>query len=168
MPITVEFHFDKKSQERIKEFWHSLSVNCGENYMEESGFPPHITIALFNDSSDIEQVKLISERLRNQFDPVKIRFSALGIFPDKDHSSIFLVPTASRDLLNFHDLFHREIGDLSANLIGHYIPGSWIPHCTLTMNTPIGNVPSCIEYLYKVSPFLEVEITDIYVDWFEY
>lgn len=168
MPHTVELHFDKRSNDIIQNVWHDLERSCGEAYLPNSGFPPHITLALYDDTVDKNQLLSIVEKHKRNFRGFSLRFPGLGFFTGEKDASFFLVPTASRELLDVHEKFHSDAHTLRSSLIGHYRIGEWVPHCTVTMGTPITNMPSCLERLVEIKSFFQAEIVHLHSEEFEF
>jgi len=168
MPYSIELHFDSKSDLLIRSIWDRLGKSCGEEYLPQSGFPPHITLALFDDSLRKDGVSTIFQNFHKGFRPFKIKFSGVGVFSNKQEGSLFLVPTISKPLLNYHDILHDDLEIFAASMIGHYTPENWTPHCTLSMGTPLGNVPLCLNEMLKINTIFEVEVSSVHFEEFKF
>lgn len=57
-------------------------------------------------------------------------FAAVGTFPGKE-GVVFLAPVVSSELLALHRTFHEQLLQLGQRSWEYYLPGRWIPHCTV-------------------------------------
>lgn len=168
MPYSIELHFDKKSDDLVRSIWDRLANVCHEQYLPQSGFPPHITLALFDDSLKKRDISPAIQRCQEAFRPFKMKFSAIGLFSNEKEGSLFLVPVVSKQLLEFHEKLHADIRSFQDSMIGHYKPGDWIPHCTLSIGTPLDNIPSCFQEILKIETAIEVDISGVHFEEFRF
>ena len=168
MPYSIELHFDNKSDAFVRSIWDRLEKECHEKYLPQSGFPPHITLALFDDSLKKDDIAPAIKRCQGAFQPFKMKFSAIGVFSNGKEGSLFLVPAASKQLLEFHETLHADIQLFQDSMIGHYKPGDWVPHCTLSMGTALDNIPSCFQQILRIEAAIEVNISSVHFEEFEF
>ena len=107
MPYSIELHFDDKSDAFVRSIWDRLKDACHEQYLPQSGFPPHITLALFDETLKKDDIAPTIKKCKKVFQPFKIKFSAMGIFYNGKEGSLFLVPAAAGNFWNFMKNFMR-------------------------------------------------------------
>lgn len=169
MPYTLELHFDKETDQKIREIWHALARDCNETYMQQSGFPPHLTLALYSDELDAKSFETIAKKYQNTFISIPITFSNIGLFKSDNDVSFCLTPCISNQLIELHTQLHLDLASFStAALSSHYNTGSWTPHCTLTMQTPLSNVGVCAEYMLRYALPINGILEKVHIEHFEF
>ena len=131
MAYAVELLFDEESSKLIRRFWSQLDAEGVSSHMVSSGHPPHISLAGCADL-DFAQVSRIEELCRTVNNPGPITLSQISTFPGKE-KVFFLGLTPSSELIEFHKNFHKICKDVLKEQNPHYLPASWIPHCTLAV-----------------------------------
>jgi len=144
----VEIFFENPFEQYVKEIWKGLKeADISSNMYEILELRPHITLAVYNDISDLEAYK---DRFNSFFDfvsSIEIKFDALGFFPTT--GTLFIDPTVTEDLIKIHKQYHKEFCDLLENADHYYIPGNWDPHCTLAIKLSAEEAIEAMKYCYK-------------------
>ena len=111
---------------------------------------PHLSIAVYDDDRALapEALVRVVDRLAAQPWAVALAFSSIGLFPTKE-SVLFLAPVVVPELLRLHRQYHALAADLGARCRPHYLPGSWVPHCTLCTLLPTAEMLEAIEHLWR-------------------
>lgn len=158
MSFSIELHFDEKSNLIIRNMWKKLSEREISAYMDQYGGFPHIALAVFNDIDISEMVKLIEKVVENE-SMFSMKMSSLGIFPSNE-SVLFLSPVASETLINFHIKLHEVLKDIEERW-DYYLPGFWVPHCTLGMNIPKSKIHDALDVIIEDYEPFDVKIETI-------
>ncbi|WP_158175251.1 2'-5' RNA ligase family protein [Heyndrickxia camelliae] len=120
---------DKKTEEVVKEIWRDLKKQSISYYAEEvEDRKPHITIAGYNRLEKSDFIRSM-DQFYDSSPEVEIAFNTLGTFLNS--GTLFLSPTISAPLSNFHRNHHDNFKKYNDNPESLYLPGNWIPHCTL-------------------------------------
>ena len=61
-----------------------------------------------------------------------------------DEGVLFLAPTASRALINVQEQVVDRLGQVGARVERYWLPGNWVPHCTLAIGIPRELIPSAV------------------------
>lgn len=169
MPYTLELHFDQETDHRVKSIWNDLSNECGEKYMISSGFPPHMTLGLYDGDFDKEKFETIVSNYQKRFSPIDITLSSFGVFSKGDELSFYLAPNSNINLLELHRDLHTELEPFKENaLTPNYFPSLWTPHCTITMGTDSNNASTCIDYIKTIKLPINATMTKIFTEKFEF
>lgn len=144
MPFSIELNFDDNSNLIIKNMWKKLSERGISDYMHKHGGFPHIALAVFDDI-DVLEIENIIEKVVEDEHKFTIKMSSLGIFPSNE-SVLFLSPAASENLINFHMKLHDALKDIEEQW-DYYLPGFWVPHCTLGMNIPKTKIQKALDVI---------------------
>ena len=121
--------FDQDTELLIKQIWKDLSEKSISFYAEEiEERKPHITIASYNNLDKSEFIRSM-DQFYDSIHQVQIAFHSLGTFLQS--GTLFLSPTMSTALSNLHRNHHDYFKKYNDNPASLYLPGYWIPHCTL-------------------------------------
>ncbi|SHE75126.1 2'-5' RNA ligase family protein [Streptoalloteichus hindustanus] len=75
----------------------------------------------------------------------------LGTFPDGQHT-LFLGAVADTELLAVHSAVHDVLAGRVRGPAGQYLPGAWVPHCTLAQDLAVAQVAAGFAALLPVRP----------------
>ncbi len=89
---------------------------------------PHITFAIAGEIS-IEKAFVAIKKFLENNNLLLLEFSSIGYFPDSN--VLFLGITPSIELFHFHSGLIRFIIDSGHKISPYYMPGKWVPHCSL-------------------------------------
>jgi len=129
--------------------------------LTELGASPHISFAVFPDVN-MGRLTPVVQRLAEQTAPLTVRFSSIGMFPGK-RNVVFLAPVATPALLEAHAFFYAKLKEQSLPCDPYYLPGAWVPHCTITMAEPIADALHAIERLHGANALGEVVLDEIHI-----
>ncbi|WP_433773725.1 2'-5' RNA ligase family protein [Bacillus wiedmannii] len=136
--------FDRVFTNTIRELQNELANIIGSNQL--AGVEPHITIADYNELD----VNVYTEKLKDfvvtQENIAPVTFPSVGTFPTNE--TIFLAPTITDELLKLHHSYHDYFKIFHDNLNSYYVPGKWVPHCTIAIGLNSNQFVSVMEYLY--------------------
>jgi hypothetical protein len=91
---------------------------------------PHLSYAVLR-SFDVEAIAVAVEGLTGGA-ALEVRFNAVGLFP-RGRAALLL--PATQPLLVRQQAVVDAVTGAGADLHWHYLPGRWIPHCSLTTGT---------------------------------
>jgi 2'-5' RNA ligase len=135
---------DEKTEEKIKEIWKELKEKSISYYADEvENRRPHITLASYLDINLSKMKKEMDNYFDNQ-SAISVTFQTLGSFLNS--STLIYLPTVTRELLEFHAKYHEHFQDFQDNPNSLYLPGQWIPHCTLANRLPEEKLLEAIAY----------------------
>ena len=72
-------------------------------------------------------------------------FASLGVFFNGADGIVFLAPVVTHELLSIHGAFHAAFAHYAVAELDYYLPGNWVPHCTLALNVPRDRVPAVVD-----------------------
>ena len=156
MTYSIELHFDEKSNLIIRNFWKTLRERGITTFMDGYGGLPHIALVVFNDINILE--RRIEKSIENE-SMFSLKMSSLGVFPSND-SVLFLSPAASVSLMNYHLKLHEELKDIKEKW-DYYLPGLWVPHCTLGMDIPKSKIHDALDTIIEDYEPFEVKVETV-------
>ena len=127
--FAVLAYFDPETERAIRSLQEQLVWRGIQPIPEEMHREPHLTLGMWNGKAppDFPDALL---RFTAELGRMRLLFSSAGVFPTRD-GVIFLAPVVTFDLLALHTRFHRTVVPAGLEPNRHYLPGAWVPHCTL-------------------------------------
>lgn len=132
----VELYFDKKMEDDFFYFRESIYKSGVNPVLGNLGDRPHVSLAVFGEV-DIEQVIKITSNFVPQCRQFPAQLSSFGAFPT-DSNVVYLQPVPTHPLLDLHKRFHDHLQENDIQSSHYYLPGQWVPHCTLEFELPDG------------------------------
>lgn len=159
MAYAIDLFLDEDSDRLIRDIWQELAENDINNSMMSAGNRPHLTLAMFDDI-DIEETDELLRIFSDNVGPIILKLIHIGVFPDKE-STVFLGAAVEECLLNIHNEFHELFRKFHHEKWDVYLPGEWIPHCTVAIDVSMREALNITEYLIKNYRPLEVKCISI-------
>jgi 2'-5' RNA ligase len=162
----VEFFFDDDADAAVRRLWQRL---------DEAGVPslatrgstrqrrhrPHVTFAMAG-SIPRRTVAALRTDLRLLSLP-SLWLYTLGTFPTRENV-LWLGAIADTELLAVHSAVHDALAGAVRQPSAYFLPGSWVPHCTLAQDLSGEQLAAGLAALHPVAPVrakvIEVGITD--------
>jgi 2'-5' RNA ligase len=165
MAYAVVFYFNKNSENPIYDIWKEFEeVGLSPNKHKE-GIRPHMTLAIF-DSMGCKECENELKRFVDESNMISIQANHLGVFPNQT-SVIFIAPAPNIELLFFQKRIHQILEDKAEGPWEMYLPGKWIPHCTLAQQIEKKDLSTALNTCIQIRLPLELEISQIGVVEFE-
>ncbi|CAM4212396.1 hypothetical protein BAMA_02165 [Bacillus manliponensis] len=121
--------FEEGAERAIESIWNELyerNISC---YAKEiPSRKPHMTIASY-ESIEIESFIEDMNRFLHSQNGIPLMLNTIGTFLGS--STLFLSPVPTKKLLAFHRSYHEYFKRYSDNPDSLYLPGKWVPHCTI-------------------------------------
>ena len=93
------------------------------------GVAPHISLAGFTEAEPAALLD-VTRHFASLEAPLDIDLQSLGAFASPDRV-LFLAPVVTKALLEMHERFHALLGSAGLRATDYWLPGQWVPHCTL-------------------------------------
>lgn len=123
-------YFDEASEQRIRGHWRDLAA-AGLGDVGAHGYAPHLTLAAF-EAAEIDALARRLEPLAAS-PALELSFEAVGAFCNSPTGSLHLSPVVTPALLSLHARSHDILRGVTRTANAHYLPGKWMPHCTLAL-----------------------------------
>jgi 2'-5' RNA ligase len=149
MPFAVEMMLDDVSADVVRYTWRDLAALGIAPWSHESGARPHVTLGVCEKVDQSACARFLADFAAEHPAPA-VRFSSIGVFAS-DPAVVFLAPVVTADLLGLHMRFHDRFRELATDPWAYYLPGQWVPHCTLAMECPVALIPKAVDICRAVS-----------------
>ncbi|MFB7141122.1 2'-5' RNA ligase family protein [Gottfriedia sp. NPDC056225] len=121
--------FDEKTEKMIRDIWSELRESSISFYADEViDRKPHITLASYNQLNLSKFTEQMDKLYENELE-INITLNSIGSFLNT--GIFYYSPIVTKDLIEFHENFHAQFKQFNDNPKSMYLPGSWVPHCTL-------------------------------------
>ena len=150
MPFAVALFLDEKSSATVTNIWHKLAERDISASRLLVGFRPHVTLVIADDI-DREATGPLLDDFGQQQEPLDLVLSYLGVFPSETAGAIYLGVTVTQALLRLHNDFCRRFDDVSGTPRDYYLPGNWVPHCTLADGLSCETMPRGMEICREIT-----------------
>lgn len=159
MDYAIVVYFDQKADKHISQLMRNICSEGINTYMLDVGIRPHITLAGFKES-DVEKLLTFLKEYAKGTSVFDVKFLSLGIFPS-DMSVIFLAPLVEGELIRLHKDFNSKLEKVATDFEPYYLPGEWVPHCTLAARMPKEELLKALEVTAANFKPLVASITQI-------
>jgi 2'-5' RNA ligase len=143
MAFAVVLFFDAVTEATIRRLG-ALVANGMQADLFVGDLRPHVSLGVCE--------TLVPDGFRSDFmafaaatRPLDFTLSSVGVFPNGEMNVLFLAPIVTGDLLGLHASFHAIFAKYAASLQAYYLPGNWVPHCTLALNLPGDRVAAAVD-----------------------
>jgi hypothetical protein len=141
----VELYFDSASEKTYFNFREDMYQNTGITpVLGNMNDRPHISLAVFGCIDPDPLIDLCRDYFAKSYG-FPFQLGAVGTFFGKENV-LYLTPVPSIELLNLHKDFHVRLKDKRIHSSEYYLPGSWIPHCTVEFEIPDDHFSKAILY----------------------
>jgi 2'-5' RNA ligase len=118
-------------------------------------FPPHVTLAVCT-GLDLTRFEVVLRESVATAHALECTLAAVGIFPTPE-GVVYLGVAPSLRLVELQTRTVECLRNGGAEVEPYWIPGQWIPHCTLATGLPLEVIPRAIEALIEeFAPFTGV------------
>jgi hypothetical protein len=128
---TVAVFFDEEAESAVRALWRRLD-QAGVPSLAKHPFgrwPPRVTFAAAK-AIPRKTRDALRDELRTLAIP-NLWLSNLGTFPNSENV-LMLGAVVDAELLAVHSAIHDVLAGKVQSPSAYYLPGSWVPHCTLT------------------------------------
>ncbi len=129
MAFAVELFPDPDTEAAVRTMWRALADAGLSRTLLEIGSYPHVSLADCGDL-DADRFRPVLQAFAGETPPLEFVLASVGVFPTGE-GVIFLAPVVTRRLLDLHQTFHIRFSGFGAVSSAYYLPGNWVPHCTL-------------------------------------
>jgi 2'-5' RNA ligase len=159
MPYSIELNFDKNSNGRIIHVWETLANKSLNSEMVSIGAKPHISLAVLDFISPDElhdDLEIFAKKIRN----IPVVFHSVQMFP-ADEGVMYLAIENSIELNKIHLRLHTLLKEKGYKSNEYYLPGRWIPHCTITMGLTAEKANEVAEICNQMNVFGNAELIEM-------
>ncbi|SCG78498.1 2'-5' RNA ligase family protein [Micromonospora humi] len=161
MVAALELYLDTDATRRIRVLW---------DLLESDGVPslrslldrrhrPHVSLAVAPRLDPRQVAEALATTVVAA--PLRLEFQHAGQFVGR---VLWLGPAPTAELLAHHAVVHERLAGAGIDVVEHYRPGRWVPHCTLSMRVPnplmAAAVRRCLEVLPLTATVVGAAVTD--------
>ncbi|PSL02444.1 2'-5' RNA ligase superfamily protein [Haloactinopolyspora alba] len=151
MALAVCLTFDARTEHALRRLWdrlEDLDVPTLRSHTH-GRHVPHLSYAVLR-SWRWDDVRAAVAALPDG-GPVDVSFDGLGTFR---RGRVWLAPALPGDLGRRQERTVDAVVSAGAELHRHYLPGRWLPHCTIAPRVPLTALPMVAAAVYDVLPLM--------------
>ncbi len=133
MALALEMGLDPGADRAIRDLWSRLAqlgVPSLEGHVPS--IRPHLSLAVTDDSYGLRKQAPV---LALHGVETEIEMGAVSLFP-ADPPVLVLAVAPAPELVALHERVSAASAAAGVDIWPHYRPGTWLPHCTLSMGVP--------------------------------
>ena len=159
MAFGILLYFDPVTEQRITAIRDLLTLRGVSPIPAYLRTRPHISLGLFEGPYPARLTDQI-RRFAQGADAINVQFGSVGMFPTQE-GVVFLAAIVTKQLLHLHERMYAEVA-----LSGHYteqsyLPGKWVPHCTLAIRLTGKEIHKVIDICRGEQVYMDGQITEI-------
>ena len=164
MALALEFFFDKAADTAVRDLWQNLEQVGVPSLASKSHqrHRPHLSFAVGSDFPAAIRAELTRQLALLSLPSVWL--SVLSLFQARENATIVLTSVVDTELLAVHSAVHDVLAGKVKNPSAYYLPGSWVPHCTLAMEINPTKLGAAVAALHPIAPIraklVEVGLVD--------
>jgi 2'-5' RNA ligase len=140
---------DAVAERRIRNLWDALEESGVQTLrsLTQGKHRPHVSLV---GAAELDAHAIA--RALSGFDaapPLQLKLDFIGQFLGR---VLWLGPTPTAELLAHHAEVHERLAKAGVGSFDLYLPGNWVPHCTLSMRVPLQKMTEAIRLCLDVIP----------------
>ncbi len=143
----------------MRDLWRRLAETGIADYMHGSANRPHLTLAM-STALDVAAAERALAAFARAWSPFPLVLAHIGAFVTPA-AVAFLASTPTVDLLRIHQGTLDLFADIGAEPWELYLPGRWVPHCTVAFQMGEAALPKVIEASQSWPLPLVAEVTEV-------
>ena len=143
MPFALVMYFDSLSEKPIRELWQKIADAGITSTLARAGVRPHLTLTIFDQVSRIPREDELAGFARKSH-LTDLQATYIGFFSQPD-PVVFVAPTPTQELMDFHRSIIHVLMEDAQPISANYLPGTWVPHCTIALDFPKKRIPEVVE-----------------------
>ena len=149
MALAVCLLFDARGERAIRALWDQLETLGVPSLRSHTHgrHVPHLSYAVLR-TWDLASVTAALGEL-DTGEPVALSFDGIGLFR---RGRAWLLAGVAADLAARQERIVSAVTATGAELHKHYVPGRWLPHCSLAPRAPLAQLPILAAAVYDVLP----------------
>ena len=141
MLYAIELYLDEATDHVVRRIWDAFLREGIPCELPKLQARPHVSLTCY-ERIDLPVFREKLARFAEIHAALPISFSHVGVFPK---GIVFLAPTSTCELLDYHQTCLDAFAAFEADSFALYLPGSWVPHCTLGMYLEPEHIPRAVE-----------------------
>lgn len=130
MKYAIELYFDNATEKALDALARRVADEGISTAFLAWQTRPHLTLACLNDVDEPACIARL-EAFAKTHPPLPAHIGSVGMFPDTQ--TIFATPIMSPAMYAFHAELHDRLRGFDTTGWEWYLPGRWVPHCTLAL-----------------------------------
>ncbi len=155
MVAALELYLDTVATRRIRVLWDALEAEGVQSLRSllDQRHRPHVSLAVATRLDPEQVAAALSGTVVAA--PLRLSFQHAGQFVGR---VLWLGPAPTAELLTHQHTVYERLTAAGVSVAPHYVPGRWVPHCTLSMRVPNTLLAIAVRRCLEVLP-IEATVT---------
>ena len=149
MAQALECYFDAEADAAVRALWQRLEQAGVPSPATHGGHRPHVTFAVAGAIPAAARKDLTTDLTRLALP--RLWLYTLGTFPTAENG-LFLGAVTDAELLAVHVAVHDTLAGRVRDPWASYLPGAWVPHCTLAQDVTPDQLATAFTALHPITP----------------
>ena len=154
----VELYFDPAAERAVQDLIDQLPAR-GIRSTRPAAARPHVSLSVL-DRVDVDRISTALREFARECPALRLHLASIGGFPSNE-GVVFLAPVVTRQLLELHIRLHRMPPVVAGTRREYYLPGRWVPHCTIAEGLEADDICVTVELARNSGACREVSIREI-------
>lgn len=163
MAHALEMFFDDAADAAIRALWRRLEAAGVPSLPSRTRYAPRPHVSLAVAGAIPPRTRQALRRDLGLLTLPELWLYTLGTFPTGENE-LFLGAVTDTELLAVHSAVHDVLAGQVRQPSAYYLPGAWVPHCTLTQDVTTEQLATGFGVLHPVEPVrarvVEVAVVD--------
>ncbi len=150
MAHAIEMFFDEHADAAVRAVWQRLAAAGLPSLATQTHcrHRPHVSLTV---TESLDQADLAPVRMTLAGHRPALHLTVLGTFPGSE-GVLFLGAVVTEDLLALHARVHQALTGQPVTHWPVYLPGRWVPHCTLAQQLGSDEIATAFRLLRGYQP----------------
>ena len=148
MAQVLEFYFDDDADAAVRALWRRLDQAGVPSPATHRDNRPHVTFAAAGTIPSRARAALKTDL--GLLSLPALWLYTLGAFAKEN--TLFLGAVADTELLAVHSAVHDALAGKVRDPMAQYLPGAWVPHCTLAQDVTAEQLVAAFAALHPIEP----------------
>jgi 2'-5' RNA ligase len=153
----IVLELDDGASSAVRQITQRVATVAPDSAISVATVAPHVTLAACR-SLDVERFRPLLAELAARTPVLATTFASLGVFPPQE-GVIFLAPTIAHDLVELQLGILTRLQDLGAEVEPYWLPGQWVPHCTVAIGVSRELMSTAMGHAYEAFHPISASLT---------
>jgi len=150
---------DEFASAAVRQITQRVATVAPESSISVATVAPHVTLAACR-NLDVEGFRPLLAELATRTPVIATTLASLGVFAS-EQGVIFLAPTIAQELVELQLGILTRLQDLGAEVERYWLPGQWVPHCTVALGVSRELMSAAMGHAYEAFHPISASLTQL-------
>jgi 2'-5' RNA ligase len=145
--FAIVLELDDVASAAVRQITQRVATVAPDSATSVASVTPHVTLAACR-NLDVERFRPMLAELAARTPIIATTLASLGVFPTAE-GVIFLAPAIAQGLVELQLGVLTRLQDLGAEVEPYWLPGQWVPHCTVAIGVSSERMSTAVGRAYE-------------------